>query len=173
MSRLRFIIVAYMLIALVGQSFAYAKPMINCDMSMMNMDHPVGKQSSKTPSQDDQAETEFDHSYHQTLKEQTHNQQTHNHSNMNHSDLGGIDESDSALSDSVSASADESITMMDHSECCGDSCDCPTSACSSFSLVPPVAFLDAELNTVQRTGFIKNQPLPKIISTLYRPPIIA
>ena len=163
MSRLRFIIVAYMLIALVGQSFAYAKPMINCDMSMMNMDHSVGKQSSKTPSQDDQAETEFDHSHHQT----------HNHANMNHSDVGGIDKSDSLLSDSVSASVDESITMMDHSECCGDSCDCPTSACSSFSLVPPVAFLDAELNTVQRTGFIKNQPLPKIISTLYRPPIIA
>ena len=69
MSRLRFIIVAFMLIALVGQSFAYAKPMINCDMTMMNMNHLVGKQSSKTASHDDQTESNSDHSHHQTIKQ--------------------------------------------------------------------------------------------------------
>lgn len=142
-----------LVLALVGQSMAYAT--MSCAMSMSgNMNHDSHMQ----------ADAKMHHS------NMDHNDMAHSgidHSMMNHTDMGHAlmkhDQMDHTQMDHNSG---------DESHCAGE-CQCPESGCHSFSCLSDSAVLSTSSFPANNIFALDQHNLDISLSSLYRPPIFA
>ena len=144
-ARVNIIAVTLMLIAFVGQVFAYAD--VSCQMTHDSVQSPTFM------SHEHMSHAGMDHAG------VDHVDMAHsaNHADMNHA--------------SMTNSQIMTISTMDEN-CCGADCVCPASACTTVAFIPTASISTHIPYLSEAANFQQAHQLHSIASTLYRPPII-
>ncbi|WP_371188749.1 hypothetical protein [Thalassotalea maritima] len=149
-----YILLMVTMIALIGQSFAFATT--KCDMASHEAHHKGHSSEHSATSKRSSAEHDF--MPHRVTHSAT------EHSEMNHHAMH-----EHMLGDSDIASY--SATVAEN--CCGTECTCPDNACSSTSAVASHAYSIAYLVNLPARIVTEQQHAMRLSRSLYRPPIFA
>ena len=138
------LVVATMLIALVGQAFAYSA--MSCEMTGASHGSHINMAA------DTHSDMNHDGMHHGVVDHDVIDHGVVDHSLMNHdtADLSNTDE-----------------------DCCESECSCPASACTNLSIVNSEASSSAMIQISEAVSMQPTSQTKSISSSLYRPPIFA